>query len=150
MCRSGIPTAQHAIPKAQQRSRGTRSTIECLAILLLRLVEPPEVIELVGSGKQRKGHFGIRGRGVPKVFERAHAVAAAPGTEPEPKRRTVILRRSVEKRSILPFGAIDVAGFAQFIADRQRDKHVVGIAFGSPPKGCKRTGSGAPVWRAQA
>ena len=107
------------------------------------------MIELVGGGKQRKGHFGIGGRGVPKVFERAHPVAAAPGTEPEPKRRAVILRRPVEKRPILPFGAIDIAGLAQFIADRQRDKRVLGIGLGCPPKGCKCIGSVAPFARAK-
>ena len=70
-------------------------------------------------------------------------------TEPEPQGSAVVLQRSVEKRPILSFGAIDIAGLAQFIADRQRNKPVLGIAFGSPPKGCKRTGSVAPFARAE-
>src|SRR5205823_2760877 len=48
---------------------------------------------------------------------------------------------AVEKRLILPFGAIDVAGFAQLVAERMSNKRVVGIGFSSAPKPSKRAGT---------
>src|SRR5437773_9859217 len=54
-------------------------------------------------------------------------------------------RHAVEKRLILPFGAIDVAGFAQLVAERVSNKRVVGIGFSSAPKPSKRAGTVATL-----
>src|SRR5437773_3274759 len=54
-------------------------------------------------------------------------------------------RHAVEKRLILPFGGIDVAGFAQLVADRVSNKQVVGIGFSSAPKPGKRAGAVAAL-----
>src|SRR5205814_7700226 len=54
-------------------------------------------------------------------------------------------RHAVEKRLILPFGGIDVAGFAQLVADRVSNKRVVGIGFSSAPKPGKRAGAVAAL-----
>src|SRR5438270_11531286 len=54
-------------------------------------------------------------------------------------------RHAVEKRLILPFGGIDVADFAQLVADRVSNKRVVGIGFSSAPKPGKRAGAVAAL-----